>query len=225
MSTPPGTLDLSPAPHVRYDAYKDSCVDWLGEILESWHTARLRFLLETSPSKTEIRNRNPETEVSFVPMESVGEGGGLDLSETKPLEDFISGYTYFRDQDVLVAKITPCFENGKGALARDLENGVGFGTTELHVLRPGDNLDARFLFYTTMSHPFRKMGESTMYGAGGQKRVSDDFIQNLRWPIAAYLDRETKRIDALVDKIRDGIDRLKEYRTAVTGRIDVREQV
>ncbi|WP_022836396.1 restriction endonuclease subunit S [Salisaeta longa] len=218
---------------------QDSGVEWLEKIPESWSTARLRFLLETSPSKTEVKDWDPETEVSFVPMESVGEGGGLDLSETKPLEDVVSGYTYFRNQDVLVAKITPCFENGKGALARDLENGVGFGTTELHVLRPGDNLDARFLFYTTMSHPFRKMGESTMYGAGGQKRVSDDFIQNLRWPIpplaeqraiATYLDRETARIDALVDKIRDGIARLKEYRTAlvsaaVTGRIDVRGQV
>lgn len=210
--------------HPRYDAYNGSGVEWLGEIPESWQTIRLRFLLDTSPSKSEVKDRDPESEVSFVPMESVGEDGGLDLSETKPLEQVIDGYTYFRDGDVVVAKITPCFENGKGALAQELENGVGFGTTELHVLRPGQQVDARFLFYATMSYPFRKIGESTMYGAGGQKRVSDDFIQNLRWPIpplpeqraiAAYLDRETERIDALVEKKERLIELLEEKRTAL----------
>ena len=210
--------------HPRYDAYKDSSMEWLGAIPESWQVARLRFLLDTSPSKGEAKSKDPETEVSFVPMESVAEGGGLDLSETKPLENVVDGYTYFRDGDVLVAKITPCFENKKGALASDLTNGIGFGTTELHVLRPGPHLDSRFLFYSTMSHPFRKIGESTMYGAGGQKRVSDDFIQNLRWPIpsfpeqraiAAYLDRETERIDALVAKKERLIELLEEKRTAL----------
>jgi type I restriction enzyme S subunit len=210
--------------HPRYDAYKDSGVEWLGEIPESWQAIRLRFLLVTSPSKSEVKGRDPETEVSFVPMEAVGEEGGLDLSETKPIEGVIDGYTYFRDGDVVVAKITPCFENGKGALATGLQSGVGFGTTELHVLRPGDHLEARFLFYATMSHPFRKIGESTMYGAGGQQRVSDDFIQNLNWPIpplpeqraiAAYLDRETERIDALVAKKERLIELLEEKRTAL----------
>ena len=212
----------------RYDEYKYSGLDWLSEIPSHWDPTRLRFLLELSPSKNEVRNFSDGTEVSFVPMEAVKENGGLNLGETKELEEVVDGYTYFRDGDVLVAKITPCFENRKGALASDLTNGIGFGTTELHVLRPGPELNARFLYYATMSHPFRKIGESTMYGAGGQKRVSDDFIENLRWPIpslpeqraiAAFLDRETERIDALIEKKEQLIDLLEEKRTALISRV------
>jgi type I restriction enzyme S subunit len=213
---------------LRYDEYKDSGLDWLSEIPSHWDPTRLRFLLEISPSKSEVRNLADGTEVSFVPMEAVKENGGLNLGETEELEEVVDGYTYFRDGDVLVAKITPCFENRKGALASELANGIGFGTTELHVLRPGPELNARFLYYATMSHPFRKIGESTMYGAGGQKRVSDDFIENLRWPIpslpeqraiAAFLDRETERIDALIEKKEELIDLLEEKRTTLISRV------
>ncbi len=218
----------SAATHARYDEYEDSGLDWLGEIPVHWDPIRLRFLLELSPSKSEVRDLSEDTEVSFVPMESVREEGGLDLGESKQLEEVVDGYTYFRDGDVLVAKITPCFENGKGALAADLTNEIGFGTTELHVLRPEEELSRRYLFYATMSHPFRKVGESTMYGAGGQKRVSDDFIRNLRWPIppldeqraiATYLDRETERIDTLIEKKERLIDLLEEKRTALISRV------
>ncbi len=218
----------SAATHARYDEYEDSGLDWLGEIPVHWDPIRLRFLLELSPSRSEVRDLSEDTEVSFVPMESVREEGGLDLGESKQLEEVVDGYTYFRDGDVLVAKITPCFENGKGALAADLTNEIGFGTTELHVLRPEEELGRRYLFYATMSHPFRKVGESTMYGAGGQKRVSDDFIRNLRWPIppldeqraiATYLDRETERIDALIEKKERLIDLLEEKRTALISRV------
>jgi type I restriction enzyme S subunit len=218
----------SAATHARYDEYEDSGLDWLGEIPVHWDPIRLRFLLELSPSKSEVRDLSEDTEVSFVPMESVREEGGLDLGESKQLEEVVDGYTYFRDGDVLVAKITPCFENGKGALAADLTNEIGFGTTELHVLRPEEELGRRYLFYATMSHPFRKVGESTMYGAGGQKRVSDDFIRNLRWPIppldeqraiATYLDRETERIDTLIEKKERLIDLLEEKRTALISRV------
>jgi type I restriction enzyme S subunit len=227
-TTEPGdTLDLTSA-RPQYDEYEDPEVEWLDEAPAHWETARFRFLLETSPSKTEVRDLPDTTEVSFVPMESVKENGGLDLGETKEIEEVIDGYTYFRDGDVLVAKITPCFENRKGALTSDLTNGIGFGTTELHVLRPGPDLDERFLYYVTMSHPFRKIGESTMYGAGGQKRVSNDFVENLRWAIpspseqdaiATFLDRETGRIDALIEKKERLIDLLEEKRTALISRV------
>ncbi|MCS3679340.1 type I restriction enzyme S subunit [Salinibacter ruber] len=227
VTEPGDTLDLTSA-RPQYDEYEDPEVEWLDEAPAHWETARFRFLLETSPSKTEVRDLPDTTEVSFVPMESVKENGGLDLGETKEIEEVIDGYTYFRDGDVLVAKITPCFENRKGALASDLTNGIGFGTTELHVLRPGPDLDERFLYYVTMSHPFRKIGESTMYGAGGQKRVSNDFVENLRWPvpsppeqdaIATFLDRETGRIDALIEKKEELIDLLEEKRTALISRV------
>lgn len=157
-------------------------------------------------------------------MEAVGENGGLDLSISKPLSDVSEGYTYFRDGDVVVAKITPCFENGKGAFARSLVNGIAFGTTELHVLRPTEGIDARFLFYLTLGQPFRGLGAATMYGAGGQKRVPEEFIRNLVHPIprlaaqrviAAFLDRKTAEIDALVAKKERLIELLEEKRTAL----------
>jgi type I restriction enzyme S subunit len=129
--------------------------------------------------------------------------------------------------DVVVAKITPCFENGKGALAHGLKNGVGFGTTELHVLRAGGRLDAGFLFYLTISHTFRALGESEMYGAGGQKRVPPEFAKDFRVPlpslseqrdIARFLDAKTAQIDMLLARKRQLIDKLKEERSALISR-------
>jgi type I restriction enzyme S subunit len=157
-------------------------------------------------------------------MEAVGEYGGLELDRTRLIAEVSTGYTYFRDGDVLVAKITPCFENGKGGIAEGLTNGIGFGTTELHVIRPCDELDKRFLFYLTISHPFRDMGAGWMYGAGGQKRVPDEFVRNFRTPfpafdeqraIAAFLDLETARIDGLIAKKERQIELLQEKRAAL----------
>ena len=210
-----------------YSAYRDSGVEWLGEIPEDWESFRLRFVVKTSVTKKEVRELDPETKVSFVPMEAVGEYGGLDLDATKPLSEVIDGYTYFRNGDVIVAKITPCFENGKGALASRMSSGIGFGTTELHVLRPSGNLDARFLLYLTFSDHFRRIGTASMFGAGGQKRISDDFIRNFRHPvpglseqraITAFLDRETARIDGLVARKERLIELLQEKRTALITR-------
>ena len=171
-------------------------------------------------------------------MEAVGEYGGLNLDQTRYVFEVNSGYTEFKDGDVVVAKITPCFENGKGALATGLLNGIGFGTTELHVLRPFENLGVRFLFYFSISQVFRNMGEGEMYGAGGQKRVPPEFCKDIQIPlppveeqraIADFLDRKTAKIDTLETKIETAIERLQEYRSAlitaaVTGKIDVREE-
>jgi type I restriction enzyme S subunit len=142
-------------------------------------------------------------------MESIGEDGTLSLDQTRTLAQVSQGYTYFRDGDVIVAKITPCFENGKGALCRGLVSGIGFGTTELHVLRPRIGLSSRFLSYLTRSQPFRSTGIALMYGAAGQKRVPEDFIRDFKpgippideqEAIVAFLDRETTAIDALIEK-------------------------
>ena len=147
------------------------------------------------------------SQVTFLPMESIGEEGELDLSGIRDIEDVRSGYTQFFDGDVLIAKITPCFENGKGALVSGLLGGVGFGTTELHVLIPTSEVDGRFLYYTTASVPFRKLGEAQMTGAAGQKRVPEDFVRDYKLlippisqqtAIANFLDQETARLDALV---------------------------
>jgi type I restriction enzyme S subunit len=208
----------------RYPEYKPSGVEWLGEVPAHWDVLRLRFAIKTNPTKSEITGLEPAAPVSFVPMEAVGAYGGLNLEAEKSIDDIGTGYTYFRDGDVVVAKITPCFENGKGALAAGLKNGIAFGTTEQHVLRPSESMDEHFLFYLTISQPFREVGASEMYGAGGQKRVSDEFIRDLRpaippldeqRAIAAFLDRETARIDALITKKLRLIELLAEKRTAL----------
>ncbi|MCB2407018.1 restriction endonuclease subunit S [Hymenobacter lucidus] len=218
---------------------RDSGVPWLGQVPAHWEVKRLKFGLAAINPVGSNLPLPEDAPVSFVPMTAVGEYGGLDLDMEKPLDEIGSGYTYFADNDVVVAKITPCFENGKGALAIGLTNGVAFGTTELHVLRPNAEMDSQFLFLLTISEPFRKLGEGEMIGAGGQKRVPEEFIKNLMAPfppineqreIAAAINQINERSDKMTDITNREIAKLREYRAAlitaaVTGRIDVRAVV
>jgi len=194
---------------------------------KDWSEVKLRRVAELNPVKSKVDDIGDDTLVSFVEMEDIRTRGGLDTSESRALGEVYGGYTYFEEGDVLVAKITPCFENGKGGLATDLRNGVGFGTTELHVLRPKEALASRFLEYTTRSHPFRVKGEKQMTGAAGQQRVPEEFVADLEIPIppkrrqeeiADFLDRKTAAIDELIDKKRRLIELLEEKRDAVINR-------
>jgi len=164
-------------------------------------------------------------------MEAVGEYGGLNLEHTRAIADMPGGYTEFQDGDVVVAKITPCFENGKAALARELVNGAAYGTTELHVLRAGPTLDRGFLFYVAVSDRFRKLGESEMYGAGGQKRVPPEFNKDFPFPvpslpeqqqIAAFLDWKTGQIDVLRARKQELLEKFKERRVAIITQVVTR---
>ncbi len=209
----------------RYPAYKDSGVEWLGDVPAHWEVRRLRHAVQLNPSKSEVRHLPGKTEVSFLPMEAIGDDGSLDRERSRPISEVESGYTYFRDGDVTIAKITPCFENGKGAVMRDLLGGIGFGTTELIVARPDDAVvSSEYLDRIFNSHPFRRLGEAAMYGAGGQKRVPDDFVRDFaialppreeQADIETFLDRETAKIDALVAEQERLIALLKEKRQAV----------
>lgn len=210
-----------------YEKLRHSGTECLGEIPAHWKVRRGRFCMAVNPLPETSRQLPPEAEVSFVPMEAIGEHGGLDLSERRPLAEIGSGYTPFQNDDVIVAKITPCFENGKGALAVGLCNGAAFGTTELHVLRASSVVDRRYLFYLTLSVPYRRTGEAEMYGAGGQKRVPPEFNKDFPTPlpplleqaaIADFLDRKTAEIDTLLAKKRALIEKLKEKRSALISR-------
>ena len=209
-----------------YSTYKPSVVAWLGEIPADWETKRLKYIAQVNPSKSELSGARGDTEVSFLPMELVG-NGTLTLEKTKLLGEIGSGFTYFRDSDVLVAKITPSFENGKGAIARGLTNGIGFGTTELHVIRTKDATEPEYLYYLTLTRPFRAIGAALMYGTAGQKRVPDSFVRDFVAPvpsvreqraIAAFLDRETAKIDKLIAKNERLIELLQEKRIALISR-------
>jgi type I restriction enzyme S subunit len=209
----------------RYPKYKASGLEWLGDVPEGWAVKRLRFVVNLNPSKSEVAVLDRGTAVSFLPMEAVGDDGTLTLDKEKSIAELETGYTYFRDGDVTIAKITPCYENGKGAIMRDLTNGIGFGTTELIVARPmASQITDTYLHYIFISPDFRGIGESHMYGAGGQKRVPDVFVRNFamgipplieQTAIVEFLNWETVKIDGLVAVQRRLMELLKEKRQAV----------
>lgn len=188
---------------------------------------RLRFVLTTAPRISAKFKRDPDALVSFAPMDALADGlGGLQDLETKVFSEVASGsYNYFEDGDVLLAKVTPCFENGKKAIARNLENGAGFATSEVLVFRPNrDGIDTRYLRYLFCSEDFRHKAIASMTGAGGLRRVSEravlDFplrITDLatQRQIADFLDRETARIDLLIEKKQRLVALLGEEHSAV----------
>lgn len=190
----------------------------------AWKSVRLRFVADINPLPPQRADLPDEAEVSFLAMDSIGEDGRLRLDSVRPAGEVRSAYSFFQDGDVAFAKVTPCFENGKGALMSGLVGGVGFGTTELTVLRPRPGLDPRFLHYFVTSPTFRGPAAGAMTGAGGLKRVPDEFTRNTVVPlppqptqsaISAFLDRETTRIDALIEKKTRFIELLREKRQAL----------
>lgn len=204
-----------------YPEYKESGVEWLGEVPAGWEVKRLRFLVATNPAKAEL-HLPLHASVSFAPMEAVGEYGGMQCQD-RFFDEIGSGYTYFADGDILIAKITPCFENVKGAIAEKLTSGVGFGSTEFHVVRSLGSIHTKYCFWVSISYLFRKIGEAHMYGAGGQKRIADVFIKNFPLPtpplheqqaIAAFLDQQCAQIDSLIEKKQRMLDLLDEKRRA-----------
>ena len=111
--------------------------------------------------------------VSFIPMAAVeARTGQIDMSQIRPYGEVSKGYTRFSEGDVLFAKITPCMENGKIAIAKGLINGHGCGSTEFHVLRPQEGLSRDFLNYFLVQDEFRKDAQRNMTGTAGQLRVS-----------------------------------------------------
>ena len=142
-----------------------------------------------------------DLKVSFVPMPKIGENGEFDPSDVKEYREVKKGFTYFQNGDVLFAKITPCMENGKGAIANGMKNGVGFGSTEFHVLRPlADYISNKWLFYLLSWPAFRKEAEKNMTGSAGQKRVPKTFLEEYTLTIPAL--KEQQKIADVLDKIR-----------------------
>lgn len=185
---------------------------------------RIKYCCEINPSKSRLSKTPLDSLVSFLPMEKISEDGKLELSETRPLEEVWNGFTYFEDLDTIVAKITPCFENGKGALCTNLKNGIGLGSTEFHVLRPKPSIVPKYLFYITRSDRFIAFGKASMQGVAGQQRVPTTYLNEVKtWlptianqhAIAAFLDRKTAQIDALIEKKQRQIKLLQEKRTSL----------
>ena len=211
-----------------YPEYCDAGRDWMGKIPAHWKTAPVKRVARVNPTSGGVRSMPGSTDVSILPMEHVGEWGGLNLSKRSMLSEVNTGLTYMRDGDVIVAKITPCFENGKGALCSGLANGIGFGSTEFHVLRPSlSELDGLYLYYLTRSAGLRDFGTASMEGAGGQKRVPTRWLATLGVPlpsldeqrqIARFLDYKTRQTGRLLHAKRRLIALLNEQKQAIIQR-------
>lgn len=160
-----------------------------------------------------------ESEVSFVPMECL-RCGSIEKKEI-PFKEAKGKYTYFADGDLLIAKVTPCFENGNIAIAENLTNGIGFGSSEIFVLRMSKEVNTDYMFYLTQTTDFKVKACSTMCGVGGLKRISPLFMRTYEWNFpdiekqkecVLYLKTKTKAIDqriSILTKKQDCYTRLK----------------
>jgi type I restriction enzyme S subunit len=153
-----------------------------------------------NPKKREVAKVEDGTPVSFVPMARVDDvSGTMDVSEVKSIGEVRKGYTYFAEGDVVFAKITPCMENGKSAIARNLMNGIGFGTTEFHVLRSGQLTTPEWLHLFVRNREFREEAKKNMHGAAGQQRVPVDFLRESTIPLPPV--DEQRRIVAQIEEL------------------------
>jgi len=170
-----------------------------------WPVKKLGEVCQIKPPKSEARSLlAADGLVSFLPMENMGIGEKFVRAiQVKPLSAVMGSYTYFADGDVLLAKITPCFENGKLGIAEGLTNGIGFGSSEYIVFRPEKTLGKEWLYYYLSRENFRVEGAARMSGAVGHKRVAKDFIES--YPIPVPPLSEQQRIIAVLDKVFDGI--------------------
>jgi len=174
-------------------------------VKKGWEIKTLGDICTFRPPKSEARERlGANDPVSFVPMSELGINQKYFLAkETTPLSQVAGSYTYFADGDVLLAKITPCFENGKLGVADGLTNGVGFGSSEFFVIRPGHALDKEFLYYFLSQPAVRQEGQRCMGGAVGQQRVPKEYLESLTIPVPPL--PEQRRIVAILDEAFEGI--------------------
>ena len=171
-----------------------------------------------NPRKSELSEFPSDTKVSFVPMADLNENQiAFVAKEHRTLGEVGASYTYFADNDVLLSKVTPCFENGKAGIARNLKNGIGFGSSEIYVLRSSERVLPDWIYFC-VTHPlFRQPGINNMTGTGGLQRVPRKFIDEFEIPlpplevqqeIVAEIEGYQKVIDgarAVIDSYRPHI--------------------
>ena len=180
-----------------------------------WPVEAIGVVAQVNPRLAAADRPDLDERVSFVPMAAVsGETLSIEAQAERLFSEVAKGYTPFKRGDVLVAKITPCFENGKMAMADNLAHELGFGTTEFHVFRPSERITGSYLFNLLRAPYVRKAGAMRMKGAAGQRRVPADFFAALQIPLPP-LD-EQKRIAGILD----AADALRAKRREALGRLD-----
>ncbi len=183
----------------RYKEYKDSGISWIGKFPKEWAVGKLKHHAQLAPHCCN-KPQNPETEIEYTPMEYIKQG--YFIPNSSRASKLPTSLTEYEEGDIVMAKVTPCFENGNIAIMEGLRAGFGVGSSELFVIRPR-NIDSRFLLYILQNRAFVEAASASMTGAGGLKRVSPVFIKNapICYPdsktqqeIAAYLDSQLTKI-------------------------------
>ena len=190
------------------------------DVIAAAQLVPLSQAVEVNP-KIDRSSLSDDLDVSFVPMAAVEAlSGGIVVSTVRKYAEVKKGYTHFREGDILFAKVTPCMENGKMAIARKLVNGVGFGSTEFHVLRPRADVDARYIYYFVSSQTFRKEASGHMTGAVGLRRVPSAYLEEQLIPlpgierqreIVAELEKQFSRLDEAVANLQRVKANLQRY--------------
>lgn len=183
----------------------------LPELPGGWMWTRLGDIGTINP-KTKGENIEDDTEVTFLPMRCVEElTGCFDLSFTKRFSEVKKGYTPFTDGDLIFAKITPCMENGKIAIVQGLKNGMGFGSTEFHVIRLSKIIPGKFFFYFLVRKELRKDAKRNMTGSAGQLRVSTSYMQQIIFPLPPLPEQRAivSKIEQLFSDLDNGIESFK----------------
>ena len=182
------------------------------ELPKGWATASLSTIAEINPRHS--KDLDGVMPVTFVPMAALSESKpGFQFTEERPLGEVRKGFTHFAERDVLFAKITPCMENGKGAVARGLQNKLGCGTTELHVIRPLADISAEYIYRFLAQDKVRRAAKENFTGTAGQARVPTSFIEELEVPLAPLA--EQRRIVAKLETLMGKVDACQQRLTEI----------
>ncbi len=167
-------------------------------------------ICEINPSKKNLKDLDELTDVSFIPMEDMDANTTfVTPKKIKKLKDVIKGYSYFKDNDILLAKITPCFENGKCSIVKNLKNNVGFGSTEFYVLRCDEKKVLNKWLYTFLiSKKFRNLGVKNFTGTSGHRRVPKEFLSNYKIPVPS-IESQKKEVEKIENEL-EILGKLKE---------------
>lgn len=174
----------------------------------TWENVKLVDVCEIDPSKRELNGVEKNTSVSFGMMADLGEHKrSFQPKETKTISELAKGgYSYFKEEDVLLAKMTPCFENGKSGIAENLENGIGFGSTEFYVLRSKGKILADWIYHIISSEKFLEEGKHSLVGTTGRRRLMKQYVETFEIPLPPL--EEQKQIAALFQSIETAMEQV-----------------